>query len=471
MPLEERRLHMGERSEATPAAHSSGEAVATKLLRIAEKARGEPSFQFSSLFHLMNEELLRGCFAALRKDAAAGIDMVTKEKYAENLEGNLREVVERLHRMAYKPQPVRRKFIPKPGTNKQRPLGIPSFEDKLVQAGMVRILESVYEQDFIGDSYGFRPHRSCHDALRAVSEAVENNPTNHIVEADIKGFFDNVNQEWLMRFLGHRIADKRMQRMVKRFLIAGVWEDGNVTISDDGTPQGGVISPMLANIYLHYALDLWFERVFRKSCQGYARLIRYADDFVVCFQHQWEAARFREELVERLGKFGLEVEPTKTKVFAFGRFAVDQAKRGGERVETFDFLGLTHYCGTKKDGTGFRMKRVTARKKFVAKLKTFKSWLKKARTMKTRDLWSVTKAKLQGHYNYYGVTDNYRGIARFAREVEKLLFKWLNRRGKRSSLNWKKFLEILARYPLPRPRIRISMFGGFVKRPYEEPCA
>ena len=458
MLLEERRLHMGARSEETSAVHRSGEPVETKLHRIAEKARKEPGFKFTSLYHLMNEELLRGCFKRLRKDAAAGIDKMTKDIYAENLDANLSELIERLQRMAYIPQPVRRKYIPKPGSTKQRPLGIPCFEDKLVQAGLVRVMESVYEQDFVEDSYGFRPSRSCHDALKALSETVENRPINHIVEADIKGFFDNVNQEWLMKFLEHRIGDKRIQRMVKRFLKAGVEEDGSVTVSDEGTPQGGVISPLLANVYLHYALDLWFERVYRKNCTGFARLIRYADDFVVCFQHKTDAVRFREELGKRLGKFGLEVEPTKTKVMEFGRFAVQNAKRRGGRAETFDFLGLTHYCSTTKDGKRFRMKRVTARKKFIAKLKAFKEWLKEARTLKTSELWEIAKSKLRGHFNYYGVTDNSHGIVRYWHEVKKLLFKWLNRRGKRNCITWEKFNEMLKRFPLPKPRIKVSMF-------------
>jgi group II intron reverse transcriptase/maturase len=460
MLLEERRLHMVERSKETPAVHRGGEPVETKLRRIAKKARKEPGFKFTSLYHLMNRDLLRGCFRRLRKDAAAGIDKMTKDTYAENLEANLSGLIERLHRMAYKPQPVRRKYIPKPGSAKQRPLGIPCFEDKLVEAGLVRIMESIYEQDFIEDSYGFRPKRSCHHALKALSETVENHPVNHIVEADIKGFFDSVNQDWLMKFLGHRIGDKRIQRMVKRFLRAGVSEDGSVTVSDEGTPQGGVISPLLANIYLHYALDLWFEKVYRKSCTGYARLIRYADDFVVCFQYKPDAHLFREELAERLGKFGLEVEPTKTKAMEFGRFAVQNAKRKGERAETFDFLGFTHYCGTRKDGKGFRMKRVTARKKFTAKLKIFKDWLKNARSMKTKEIWEIVKVKLRGHYNYYGVTDNLTGIKRFGREVERLLFKWLNRRGKRNCLNCVMFVEMLKRFPLPKPRVRVNLFAS-----------
>lgn len=463
MPQEGRGLDMVARHEETATARRSGESVETKLCRIAEKARKEPGFKFTSLYHLMNEELLRGCFKGLRSDAAAGIDKTTKEMYAEDLEANLSELIDRLHRMAYKPQPVRRKYIPKPGSTKQRPLGIPCFEDKLVQAGLVRIMESIYERDFIEDSYGFRPGRSCHDALRALSEAVENNSVNHIVEADIKGFFDNVDQQWLMKFVAHRIEDKRIQRMVKRFLRAGVAEDGSVTVSDEGTPQGGVISPLLANIYLHYVLDLWFEKVYRKGCKGYARLIRYADDFVVCFQYKQEAQRFREELIKRLAKFGLEVEPTKTKVMEFGRFAVENARKRGERTETFDFLGFTHYCGTRKDGKGFRMKRKTARKKYTAKLKVFKEWLMKARNMESRKLWETVKAKLRGHYNYYGVTDNLRAISRFGKEVEKLLFKWLNRRGKRNCLNWERFTEMLKRFPLPKPRIRVSMFGFSVK--------
>jgi len=444
--------------EATPTAPSSEESVETKLHRIAEKARKEPSFKFCSLFHLMNEELLRGCFKRLRKDAAAGIDEETKETYAADLDANISNLIERLHKMAYIPQAVRRKYIPKPGSTKQRPLGIPCFEDKLVQAGMVRILNAVYEQDFIEDSYGFRPARSCHKALIALSDTVENKRVNHIVEADIKGFFDNVNQEWLMKFLEHRIADKRILRMVKRFLKAGVSEDGSITIPDEGTPQGGVISPLLANIYLHYALDLWFEKVYRKSCTGYARLIRYADDFIACFQNKADADRFRDELGNRLGKFNLEVEPTKTRVMEFGRFAAEHAASKGETAETFDFLGFTHYCGRSRNGNKFRIKRLTAKKKFTAKLHAFKEWLMKSRTMKTAELWERVKAKLRGHFGYYGVTDNFPSISRFGYKVRQLLFKWLNRRGKRGCLNWDKISAMLNRFPLPNPRIMVSMF-------------
>jgi len=258
--------------------HRNRDSMGTKLQRIAEKARKEPECRFTSLFHLMDMELLEGCFEGLRKDAASGIDRVTKEEYGRELEANLSGLIERLHRMAYIPQPVRRVYIPKPGSTKQRPLGIPALEDKLAQAGLVRILEAVYEGDFIEDSYGFRPGRGCHDALRALSKEVEGGSIHYIVEADIKGFFDNVCHEWMMKFLEHRIADKRVLRYIKRFLKAGVLEDGVLVETEEGTPQGGNISPMLANIYLHYALDLWVTRRFEKSCTGRVRLIRYADD-------------------------------------------------------------------------------------------------------------------------------------------------------------------------------------------------
>jgi group II intron reverse transcriptase/maturase len=450
---------MIERSGETSAVPRRGEPVETKLLRIAEKARRERKFQFTSLFHLMDRELLRGCFVRLRKGAAAGIDGVTKAMYGEELEQRLTELVERLQRMAYIPEPVRRRYIPKPGTGKQRPLGVPTLEGKLVEAGLVRILEAIYENDFIEDSYGFRPGRSCHDALRALSRTVEKGQINWIVEADIRGFFDNVDHDWLMKFLAHRIGDKRVLRMIKRFLKAGVVEDGRLEISDQGTPQGGCASPLLANVYLHYVLDLWFERRFQKSCTGAARLVRYCDDFVVCFENEAEAKRFRAELIERLAQFSLEVEPSKTKVLAFGPRAAAQAKAQGRRKpETFDFLGFTHYCSRSRNGRRFRMKRVTARKRFRAKLAALKEWLRSVRSkMKTRELWEAFCVKLRGHYAYYGVTDNSPGLARFAYAARRLLKKWFNRRGGRRQLTWEKFILMETRFPLPTPRITVNL--------------
>ena len=438
--------------------HSNDESVETKLQRIAEKAGSDPKFKFTSLFHLMNEELLLGCFEQLRMKAAPGVDGMTKEQYAEQLSENLSQLVDRLHRMAYIPQPVERVYIPKPGSDKMRPLGITAFEDKLVQAGLVRILQAIYEKDFIEDSYGFRQNLGCHDALRALNQTVENQPIHHIVEADIRGFFDNVCQDQLMKFLEHRIADKRILRYIKRFLKAGIQEDGAFRASERGTPQGGVISPLLANIYLHYSLDLWFTRKFAKTCKGTARMIRYADDFVVCFQLETEAKRFREEMEERLKQFGLEIAPEKTQRIEFGAYAVKRAKARGEKAATFDFLGFTHYCSRSRDGRCFRMKRKTISKRLTAKLKIYKEWLMKNRTLTTPEIIKKTASKLRGHYGYYGVTDNSKGINAYFHEVKGILYKWLSRRGKKGCYSWAKFAKLLERYPLPTPRIMVNLF-------------
>ena len=438
---------------------SNEESVTTKLQRIADKASKDKFCQFTSLFHLMNKALLLECFTQLKGKAASGIDNVTKGKYAENLDANLDDLVERLHKMAYKPQPVLRVYIPKPGSHKQRPLGIPTLEDKLVQAGLVKILQGIYEQDFIDDSYGFRPARNCHDALRALSQTVEGQPIHYIVEADIKGFFDNVDQDQLMAFISHRIADKRMLRYIKRFLKAGISEDGQHRASENGTPQGGVISPLLANIYLHYTLDLWFEKRIKPKCQGIARLIRYADDYVVCFQFASDAKHFMEEMNVRLNQFHLEVAPEKTKLFEFGLFAQSKAKSRGERAATFDFLGFTHYCSRSRDGKRFRMKRKTISKRFTAKLVGYKTWLRANRTLTTAQILKTTAAKLRGHFAYYGVTDNSKSINSFGYYVTRTLYKWLNRRGKRGCYTWEKFSNLLKRHPLPKPRIMVNLLS------------
>ena len=441
--------------------HSNEETVQTKLQRIAIKASKDKGCRFTSLFHLMNEELLLECFKQLKGKAASGIDKVTKEGYARNLNSNIQNLLERLHKMAYRAQPVLRVYIPKAGSTKQRPLGIPALEDKLVQAGLVKILQAIYEQDFINDSYGFRPKRSCHDALRALSESVERHPVNHMVEADIKGFFDHVDQNQLMTFMQHRIADKRILRYIKRFLKAGIQEDGQHKASDRGTPQGGVISPLLANSYLHYTLDLWFEKVVKRKCRGYSRLIRYADDYVACFEYAEDARRFMKEMEDRLNRFHLEVAPEKTKQFEFGKYAQTRANSKGERVATFDFLGFTHYCSRNKNGKRFRMKRKTMSKRLTAKLKVYKEWLKANRTQTTAEILQKTAAKLQGHYAYYGVTDNTKSLSNFAHLVKCTLFKWLNRRGKRGCYTWEKLQKLLKLYPLPRPRIKVNLLSFY----------
>lgn len=441
--------------------HSSEESVQTKLQRIAIKASKDKHCQFSSLFHLMNRELLLECFTQLKGSAASGIDNITKEAYANNLDANLGNLIERLHKMAYKPQPVLRVYIPKMGSKKQRPLGIPTLEDKLVQAGFVKILQTIYEQDFINDSYGFRPRRSCHDALGALSQTVETQSVNYMVEADIKGFFDHVDQEQLISFMRHRIADKRILRYIKRFLKAGIQEDGQHKASERGTPQGGVISPLLANIYLHYTLDLWFEKRIKRNSRGYARLIRYADDYVVCFQNAEDAKHFMQDMEVRLKQFHLELAPDKTKLFEFGKFAQSRAKSKGERTATFDFLGFTHYCSRSRDGTGFRMKRKTVCKRFSVKLKGYKEWLKANRTLPTAEILKMTAAKLRGHFAYYGVSDNAKSLYSFSYYMTGILFKWLNRRGKKSCYSWEKFQKLLALYPLPKPRITVNLLSFY----------
>ncbi len=438
--------------------HSNEESVVTKLKRIAEKARKDPQCRFTSLFHLMNHDLLWECFWELKKCKASGIDQVTKELYAENLMANLNDLVDRLHRMAYIPQPVLRVNIPKPGSDKMRPLGIPTLEDKLVQSGLSKILQAIYEQDFIEDSYGFRPKRGCHDALRVLSQTVEKQGTQYIVEADIRGFFDNVDQDQLMKFLAHRIADKRILRYIKRILKSGIQEEGVFRASDRGTPQGGVISPLLANLYLHYTLDLWFERVFRKTCTGISRFIRYADDFVVCFKQEADARRFRIEMEDRLNQFGLEIAPEKTKILEFGPMARPRAKQRGEKAETFDFLGFTHYCTTSVNGKLFCVGRKSISKRITAKLNLFKEWLRGSRTQPTAAIMKTAANKLRGHYAYYGVTGNSKSIRNYYYEVERLLFKWLGRRGKRGCLNYEKFKLLLQRFPLPTPRILVNLW-------------
>ncbi len=406
----------------------------------------------------MNKELLFGCFMQLKGKAASGIDKVTKGAYAKILSSNLDKLLTKLHKMAYRLQPVLRIYFPKAGSDKMRPLGIPTLEDKLVQAGLVKILNAIYEQDFIDDSYGFRPNRNCHDALRALSQTLENKPIHYMVEADIKGFFDNVDQNQLITFLTHRIADKRILRYVKRFLIAGISEDGHHKARERGTPQGGVISPILANIYLHYTLDLWFEKRIKRKAQGYSRLIRYADDYVVCFENSHDAKDFMQAMIPRLKKFHLEIAPEKTKLFEFGKFAQLKAKSKDTKAATFNFLGFTHFCSRSRNGRGFRMKRKTISKRLTAKVKSYKEWLKSSRTLPTADIMKITIAKLRGHYAYYGVADNTRSINTFTYLIIQTLFKWLNRRGKRGCMTWEKFAKLLKLFPLPKPRIMVNLF-------------
>jgi len=424
------------------------------LTWVREKASKEPQTRFTSIYHFVTDEgNLHASYRDLEPGKAPGVDGVTKEEYGKDLGKKITDLSGRLARMGYRPKPVRRAYIPKPGSEKKRPLGIPCTEDKLVQRAVTRVLEQIYEEEFLDCSYGYRPGRTGHQALDELGRTIQRKKVSYVVEADIRGFFDHVNHEWLLKFLEVRIGDKRVLRLIWRMLRGGVMEDGQTHASEEGTPQGGSLSPLLSNVYLHYALDLWFERSFRKQCRGEAYYFRFADDFLACFQYREDAARFYAALPERLGKFHLEVEPTKTKLLEFGRFAQGNAERAGKQPATFEFLGFTHYCGLTRQGS-FKVKRRTSKKKFRAKLKEWKAWLRESRGLvKAGALLRTAKAKLRGHLNYYAITDNLPMCDSFKRQVTRLLFKWLNRRSQRRSYNWGRFNDALAWVGWPSVRI------------------
>lgn len=428
----------------------------TQLTRIAELAKTDPKMVFNSLAHLLNEDNLKQCHHELPSKKATGVKGVTKEEYGNDLDENIKGLVERLKKRAYRPVPVKRTYINKPGTKKKRPLGIPDHEDKIVQRAITKVLNAIYENDFLDCSFGFRPNRNGHDALKILNVYIEKRRTNYIVDADIKGFFDNVDHDWMMKFLKHRINDPSLLRIIARFLKGGYMEEGKFYDTDRGTPQGGVISPILANLYLHYVLDLWFEKVIRKRCIGDAYIVRYADDFVCCFQYKSEADAFYTDLVERLRKFNLEVAEDKTKIITFGRYAKGE-NRGKGKPPTFDFLGFTHYCSESQKGL-FRVKRKSGRKKINGKLKKQKDWLKAHRTLDIKDIMTRIKRSLVGYYQYYCITDNTPTVENFLDSIKRLLFKWMNRRSQRKSFSWDKFNLFLKRYPLPKPRLKVNIY-------------
>jgi len=429
----------------------------TKLARIAEVARTNPKERFTSLVHLINEEMLLYCHQSMQKKKAPGIDKTTKMKYEENLEANIKDLLGRMKRQAYKPQSVKRVYIPKPGTSKKRPLGIPAYEDKLVQASLARILNAIYEQDFLECSFGFRPGRSCHDALRVLNRIVNKDEIKYVVDVDIQGFFDNVDHEWLMKFIRHRIGDPNVHRLIVRFLKAGISDAGIKYDTPHGTPQGGVISPILANIYLHYVVDLWFEKKIRKQCRGLSYMIRYADDMVFCFQNKTEAYAFYEALQIRLKEFKLELSKEKSNIFMIKEDKNDDNNGSLMKVESFDFLGFTHYWGKSRNGQK-RIRRKTSKAKYSASIKRCKEWIKRNRTMPTEMIMKKIKLKIQGHINYFGVTDNYNSVNNFVDAVRTLIFKWLNRRSQRRSFDWGRFILFMKKYPLPKPMIKVNLF-------------
>jgi group II intron reverse transcriptase/maturase len=417
----------------------------TFLRAIAEKAYTHKQHRFGDLYRRLNRDVLRLSFFRLRKDAASGVDGVTFQEYERNLESNLADLEGRLKRKAYRARLVRRKYIPK-GKGKLRPLGSPVLEDKLLQMAVTQILLAIYEVDFLPCSYGYRPGVSAHDAIKALSNELQFGGHHFVVEADIKGFFDNLQWEWLERMLEQRIADGALLNLIRKWLRAGILEeDGKVIHPLTGTPQGGVISPVLANIYLHYALDLWFERAVRPQQQGRCRMIRYADDFVACFEYRHEAEAFEKGLKERLAKFGLEVAADKTKTLRFGH-------NGGPHNGRFDFLGFEFYWEPDRQDQP-RVKRRTATKKWRAGVQRMTEWVKTHRHQKLSRTLKTLKAKLQGTWNYYGLIGNHRRMQLFYGATCRTLHKWLNRRSQRPSMTWPAFNRMLARFQVPRPRI------------------
>jgi RNA-directed DNA polymerase len=417
----------------------------TFLRAIAEKAFKNKHHRFGDLYRRLNRDVLRLSFFRLRKDAASGVDGVTFQQYERNLEANLADLEGRLKRKAYRARLVRRKYIPK-GEGKLRPLGIPVLEDKLLQMAVTQILLAIFEVDFLPCSYGYRPGVGAHDAIKALSEELQFGGHHFVVEADIKGFFNNLRWDWLERMLEQRISDGAFLNLIRKWLRAGILEeDGQVIHPQTGTPQGGVISPVLANLYLHYVLDLWFERVVRPQQQGRCRMIRYADDFVACFEYRHEAAAFEKALKDRLAKFGLEVAADKTKTLRFGH-------NGGPHNGRFDFLGFEFYWEPDRQGQP-RVKRRTATKKWLAGMQRMRDWVKTHRHQKLSRTIKTLKAKLQGTWNYYGLIGNYRRMQLFYNATCRTLYKWLNRRSQRQSLTWSAFNRMLARFQVPPPRI------------------
>ena len=421
----------------------------TGLERIRQLVAENPKRKLQTLMHNVNKTTLQQMHMKQKTGKAAGVDRETKEKYERNLEENIDNLLRRMKDFSYRPQPVRRTYIPK-GEGKMRPLGIPAYEDRLVQGVMAEVLTEIYEPRFCYFSYGYRPHRSCHDAVKALVNKLETN-INWVADIDIKGFFDNVDHEWMMRFLEHDIEDKKFLRYVRRFLRTGVLEEGQFSETDKGTPQGGLISPVLANVYLHYVVDIWFNLQVKKNCRGTAEMVRYADDMVLLFQKEEDAIEKYEQLRERLREFGLELSEEKSKVVRFG-------KSGGDDNQTFDFLGFTYYWGTSRKGKPI-VKLQTSKKKLKAKRQAAKLWLKANMHLDTAELIAKLNTKLRGHYQYYGITHNYDKLCSFYWYITEQFVKVRRRRSQKDKTTWDDFKRIMRFNPILTPRIYVNLYA------------
>src|ERR1700720_2374710 len=425
--------------------------VTQALDRVRHAARQRKKEQFTALLHHVNVDALRTAFYALKRKAAAGVDGVTWQDYEADLELRLEDLHGRVHRGAYRPQPSRRTYIPK-ADGKQRPLAIAALEDKIVQGATVLVLNAIYEGDFCGFSYGFRPGRGPHDALDALSVAIDRRKVNWILDADIQNFFGSVSQDWLVRFLEHRVGDKRIIRLVRKWLKAGILEDGVVTVDDRGTGQGSVISPLLANIYLHYCLDLWVDRWRRREAQGEMIIVRYADDLVVGFEYEHEARRFLDAMRTRLEEFSLSLHPDKTRLIEFGRHAAAKRKRQGlDKPETFMFLGFTFICGKSRRGA-FQLKRKTRRDRMRAKLQEIKTELRLRMHQTIPDQGHWLKQVVTGHFAYYAVPTNSRALSAFRHYLTDLWRRTLRRRSQKDGFTWDRMTKLADGW-LPAPRI------------------
>jgi group II intron reverse transcriptase/maturase len=422
------------------------------LDRVRNAARQRKKEKFTALLHHVTVDLLRESFLALKRRAAPGVDGVTWEDYEVGLEGNLLDLHARVHSGGYRALPVRRRFIPKPGTNKQRPLGIAALEDKIVQRALVAVLNAIYEEDFLGLSYGFRPGRSQHDALDALSVAISGTPVNWILDADIRSFFDSVNQEWLLRFLSHRIGDERVLRLVRKWLKAGVLDDGEWSVSVEGTPQGAVISPLLANVYLHYVFDLWAKQWRGRGAGGNMIVVRYADDIVVGFEHEADARTFWDAMRTRFEQFGLELHGEKTRLLEFGRHAAGRRQRRGVgKPETFTFLGFIFICGRSRRGA-FLLHRKTRVDRMRARLQEIKRTLRKRMHAAIPAQGQWLKSVVTGYFAYHAVPTNIRALGRFRYHVMRLWLRTLRRRSQKDNMTWARLSKIAGDW-LPTPRI------------------
>lgn len=422
------------------------------LERVRGVAERDKQVRFTTLLHhVYDVGRLRATYFALRRDAAAGIDGETWEHYGQALEENLADLSGRLKRGAYRAKPVKRAYIPK-ADGRQRPLGIPTLEDKLVQRATADVLHAICEADFLGFSYGFRRGRNPHNALDALSTGLLTRKVNWVLDADIRGFFEAIDHGWVVKFIEHRIADRRVVRLIQRWLNAGVLEDGTRTWSETGTPQGGSISPLLANVYLHYVFDLWVQRWRQKRAHGEVIVVRYADDFIVGFQHRADAERFLTALRERFAKFRLELHPEKTRLLEFGAFAAERRHRAGQgKPETFDFLGFTHICGKKRNGR-FTVVRQTIRRRLQAKLSEVKAELRRRMHAPIPEVGRWLRTVVEGHLRYYGVPLNGRALFTFCSQVGRLWFRTLRRRSQTARLTWERMRRLRQRW-LPPPRI------------------